>query len=260
MAACPLVGDLEVRGAKNLVSKAMVAALLAEGPCRLRDVPEIRDVKIVRGCCELHGVKIDSTRPRRASCCSTPRNVEQAHVADIDAHAGSSPHPDPPLRPAAAPAGRGVHPRPRRLPHRRAGRSTTTSTCCASSAPTSRSGPRACTCTPRSGCRHQDRAAVPVRRRHRAGAADRGARRGRHRAAQRGRRARDHGPHRRAAEDGRDHLRRHRPRRSGSTGVDRLGGYDHRAHPGPHRGGAPGRARRWRPRATSTSAAPSSRR
>ena len=35
----PLVGDLEVRGAKNLVSKAMVAALLAEGPCRLRGVP-----------------------------------------------------------------------------------------------------------------------------------------------------------------------------------------------------------------------------
>ena len=42
----PLVGDLEVRGTKNLVSKAMVAALLAEVPV-LRNVPEISDVKVV---------------------------------------------------------------------------------------------------------------------------------------------------------------------------------------------------------------------
>jgi UDP-N-acetylglucosamine 1-carboxyvinyltransferase len=85
----PLVGDLEVRGAKNLVSKAMVAALLAEGPCRLRNVPEISDVKIVSGLLELHGVKIDST-DRDGELLLDPTNVEQAHVADIDAHAGSS--------------------------------------------------------------------------------------------------------------------------------------------------------------------------
>ena len=51
----------------------------------------------------------------------------------------------------------------------------------------------------------QDRAAVPERRRHRAGAADRRARRGHHRAQGRGDRARDHGPHHDPAEDGRDH-------------------------------------------------------
>src|SRR5690242_12799230 len=85
----PLVGDIEVRGAKNLVSKAMVAALLAEGPCRLRNVPEISDVKIVSGLLELHGVKIDST-DRDGELLLDPTNVEQAHVADIDAHAGSS--------------------------------------------------------------------------------------------------------------------------------------------------------------------------
>src|SRR5690349_23807881 len=85
----PLVGDLEVRGAKNLVSKAMVAALLAEGPCRLRNVPEISDVKIVSGLLELHGVKIDST-DRDGELLLDPTNVEQAHVADIDAHAGTS--------------------------------------------------------------------------------------------------------------------------------------------------------------------------
>jgi UDP-N-acetylglucosamine 1-carboxyvinyltransferase len=85
----PLVGDLEVRGAKNLVSKAMVAALLAEDRCRLRGVPEISDVKIVSGLLELHGVKIDST-DRDGELLLDPTNVEQAHVADIDAHAGSS--------------------------------------------------------------------------------------------------------------------------------------------------------------------------
>ena len=85
----PLVGDLEVRGAKNLVSKAMVAALLAEEPCRLRGVPEISDVQVVSGLLELHGVKIDST-DRDGELLLDPTNVEQAHVADIDAHAGSS--------------------------------------------------------------------------------------------------------------------------------------------------------------------------
>jgi UDP-N-acetylglucosamine 1-carboxyvinyltransferase len=85
----PLVGDLEVRGAKNLVSKAMVAVVLAEEPCRLRGVPEISDVQIVSGLLELHGVRIDST-DLDGELLLDPTNVEQAHVADIDAHAGTS--------------------------------------------------------------------------------------------------------------------------------------------------------------------------
>src|SRR5690606_11503579 len=35
----PLHGEVRVRGAKNLVSKAMVAALLGDSPSRLFDVP-----------------------------------------------------------------------------------------------------------------------------------------------------------------------------------------------------------------------------
>ena len=85
----PLIGDVEVRGAKNLVSKAMVAVLLAEEPCRLRSVPEISDVQIVSGLLELHGVRIDST-DADGELLLDPTRVEQAHVADIDAHAGSS--------------------------------------------------------------------------------------------------------------------------------------------------------------------------
>ena len=45
----PLRGRIELKGAKNLVTKAMVAALLGEGPSVLRDVPDISDVRVVRG-------------------------------------------------------------------------------------------------------------------------------------------------------------------------------------------------------------------
>ena len=42
----PLNGTIKVRGAKNFVSKAMVAALLAPGTSVLKNVPEIRDVHV----------------------------------------------------------------------------------------------------------------------------------------------------------------------------------------------------------------------
>ncbi len=85
----PLSGRIAVRGAKNLVSKAMVAAVLGEGVSRLRDVPEIADVRIVSGLLELHGVAV-SCGDEPGELVFDPRNVERAHVADIDAHAGSS--------------------------------------------------------------------------------------------------------------------------------------------------------------------------
>jgi len=85
----PLQGEVTVRGAKNLVSKAMVASLLGEGVSRLRGVPEIADVRIVSGLLELHGVQVTGG-PEDGELVLDPTNVESAHVADIDAHAGSS--------------------------------------------------------------------------------------------------------------------------------------------------------------------------
>ena len=52
----PLNGTIKVRGAKNFVSKAMVAALLAPGTSVLKNVPEIRDVHVVSDLLRLHGV------------------------------------------------------------------------------------------------------------------------------------------------------------------------------------------------------------
>ena len=85
----PLNGTITVRGAKNFVSKAMVACLLGDGPSELRNVPEIRDVSVVSGLLELHGVSVDYD-VKAGVLRMDPSNVESAHVADIDAHAGSS--------------------------------------------------------------------------------------------------------------------------------------------------------------------------
>ena len=85
----PLRGQIRVRGAKNLVSKAMVAALLGDSPSRLYDVPAIRDVEIVRGLLELHGVRVsDGEQP--GELVFDPANVERANVDEINVHAGSS--------------------------------------------------------------------------------------------------------------------------------------------------------------------------
>src|SRR4051794_40112700 len=85
----PLHGQIRVRGAKNLVSKAMVAALLGDTPSRLYDVPAIRDVEIVRGLLELHGVRVtDGELPGEVMF--DPANVERANVDEINVHAGSS--------------------------------------------------------------------------------------------------------------------------------------------------------------------------
>ena len=84
----PLTGRIEVRGAKNLVTKAMVAALLADSPSILRDVPDISDVKVVTGMLEAYGVAVDTLSDGELRL--DPSNVLRAHFSQIDALAGSS--------------------------------------------------------------------------------------------------------------------------------------------------------------------------
>jgi len=85
----PLRGRIEVRGAKNLAPKAMVAALLGKTPSILRNVPNVSDIRVVAGLLALHGVLITRGEDP-GEWHFDPSNVEQAHHADIDAHAGSS--------------------------------------------------------------------------------------------------------------------------------------------------------------------------
>jgi UDP-N-acetylglucosamine 1-carboxyvinyltransferase len=84
----PLIGRVDVKGAKNLVTKAMVAALLGESASVLKDVPFISDVEIVSRLLQLHGVVIEHTAEGVMTL--DPTKVASARMADIDAHAGSS--------------------------------------------------------------------------------------------------------------------------------------------------------------------------
>jgi UDP-N-acetylglucosamine 1-carboxyvinyltransferase len=84
----PLVGRVDVKGAKNLVTKAMVAALLGESASVLKDVPFISDVEIVSRLLQLHGVAIEHGEDGVMTL--DPTKVSSARMADIDAHAGSS--------------------------------------------------------------------------------------------------------------------------------------------------------------------------
>ena len=84
----PLKGRVQLKGAKNLVTKAMVAALLGDTPSVLKDVPLISDVEVVKNLLTLHGVKIEFGADGVMHL--DPTNVKSAHMVDIDAHAGSS--------------------------------------------------------------------------------------------------------------------------------------------------------------------------
>lgn len=85
----PLTGEITVRGAKNLVSKAMVAALLGDTPSTLRNVPLIRDVDVVADLLRLHGVEVDYDDDAGELTFDTS-NVEAAHVRDVHAYVGTS--------------------------------------------------------------------------------------------------------------------------------------------------------------------------
>ena len=99
----PLNGTIKVRGAKNFVSKAMVAALLAPGTSVLKNVPEIRDVHVSPTCCvcmawTLRWMAITAwsrSTPRMCSLPMWPTWIAVWFVAYSDSV----------LRPAAAPFG-----------------------------------------------------------------------------------------------------------------------------------------------------------
>ncbi|POH59771.1 UDP-N-acetylglucosamine 1-carboxyvinyltransferase [Arthrobacter glacialis] len=85
----PLKGRVQVRGAKNLVPKAMVAALLGSTPSTLRNVPEIKDVEVVTSLLQLHGVTVEKDAVT-GDLTMDPANTKMANSAEINTHAGDS--------------------------------------------------------------------------------------------------------------------------------------------------------------------------
>ncbi|MDD7542171.1 MAG: UDP-N-acetylglucosamine 1-carboxyvinyltransferase [Mobiluncus porci] len=85
----PLHGEITVRGAKNLVPKAMVASLLSAETSQLASVPDIRDVEVVTKLLNLHGVEVDFNKSVGVLTLR-PAEVHAASVEEVDQHAGSS--------------------------------------------------------------------------------------------------------------------------------------------------------------------------
>ncbi|MDY5133464.1 UDP-N-acetylglucosamine 1-carboxyvinyltransferase [Actinotignum urinale] len=86
----PLTGEITVRGAKNLVSKAMVAALLTKETSVLRNVPQIRDVDVVSDLLRLHGVEVEY-KPEDGTVTITPGDIHlPRNPHEVNTLAGSS--------------------------------------------------------------------------------------------------------------------------------------------------------------------------
>ena len=191
----------------------MVAALLGETPSRAAQRPgDQRRGRSSRGLLEVHGV--DGRRgPGDGRAAPRPERRRDAPTSPRSTRTPAQPHPDPVLRAAAAPPRRGVHPRPRRLPHRRPpdqlpprraarvrrGRRQAPRAASASPPRTACTAPSIELPYPSVGATEQ----VLLTAVRAEGVTE---------LQERRHRARDHGPHRDPAEDGRDHHRRDRPR------------------------------------------------
>ena len=86
----PLTGEISVRGAKNFVSKAMVAALLSSDTSVLRNVPLIRDVDVVSDLLRLHGVEVDYDQEEGRLAITPGRISLPNDPVEMDRLAGSS--------------------------------------------------------------------------------------------------------------------------------------------------------------------------
>ena len=101
----PLVGDVQVHGSKNAVTKHMVAALLGDGPSTISNVPEVGDVEITAGHTPGHWRGGD---PGGRQARDHPARGGQAGSTALFQRA--QPDPGPSARAAAAPDGRGFCP------------------------------------------------------------------------------------------------------------------------------------------------------
>jgi len=60
----PLQGEVQVSGAKNSITKLMVASMLTTEPCVFHNIPHIGDSQITRAICEALGAVFEETPPR----------------------------------------------------------------------------------------------------------------------------------------------------------------------------------------------------
>jgi UDP-N-acetylglucosamine 1-carboxyvinyltransferase len=84
----PLVGDITVRGAKNALSKEMVAALLTDQPCTLGNVAQVRDVEVVGEMIAAMGGQVGMDKDHALTIASS--NLSPLSAQELDQFAGKS--------------------------------------------------------------------------------------------------------------------------------------------------------------------------
>ena len=76
----PLQGSVTISGAKNAVVAILPAALLVAGPCRIENVPDISDVRILLSIMEGMGAKV--THPESGVVCIDCADVTNTHPSE----------------------------------------------------------------------------------------------------------------------------------------------------------------------------------
>ncbi len=76
----PLNGSVTISGAKNAVVALLPAALLVAGPCRIENVPDISDVRILLSIMEGLGARVE--RPKTGVVCIDCSHVTSTHPAE----------------------------------------------------------------------------------------------------------------------------------------------------------------------------------
>lgn len=84
----PLKGEIAVQGAKNSVSKCMVAAMLTAEPCVLKNVPNIDDVHVVSEMIRALGGTVEEISP--GTLCITARTIKEIAPTELRSIAGRS--------------------------------------------------------------------------------------------------------------------------------------------------------------------------
>lgn len=83
-----MIGEIVLRGGKNVIPKLMVAALLTDEPVIIRDVPKIEDVEIMRRLFVRMNATVEEVRPGTLQICA--KDLRLLHRKDLEDITGRS--------------------------------------------------------------------------------------------------------------------------------------------------------------------------
>ncbi len=75
----PLVGEVQASGAKNAMTKLLVASLLSDKPCTFFNVPDIGDVRVTVELCQEIGMQVDWDRRAGILHCQT-KEIKTSYI------------------------------------------------------------------------------------------------------------------------------------------------------------------------------------